>query len=220
MMAIAGPSIARSRRLPEVGSNLVAADRVDFVRSGPVRSTVPGRGTRHAGLAPKSDNQVLLHRCVCYSPRGYRCNRTRRYPTLGPGHAACHGLRYPARGELPVSGSRPLGRGSSHRPSPSRHRNRPSPCQPAMLRRTIQAASYRSSYCSTSHPDVVPVPSPPNCRRVLTPRQKTGGFSPPPPSEVPAGEAGSKTRLKAKPKAGVLGGGGRPPRCPSARLPA
>lgn len=104
-------SLAQSRRLPGVRSNPVTADRVDFVRSGPIRSTIDGRGTRHAGVAPKSDNPRFCCTLDLGMMNGHGCNKTGRYPTLGPGHAACHGLGSPARGELQTSCVHALGRG-------------------------------------------------------------------------------------------------------------
>ncbi len=195
-MAIARPNIARSRRLPVVSPNRVIVDRVDLLRSGQIPSAIDGRGTRLAGLAPKSDNAAFRCTLGLGMLSGYGCNGTSRYPTLGPGQAACHGLSPSARGELQISCGHALGRGSSHKPSPSGHRNRQSPCRPAMFLPTIQAASYGSPFCSTSHPAYVPVPFLPDPEygavRCLTPRPRCWRVFPTPPPQAPASQATAK----------------------------
>ena len=83
----------------------------------PVRSPFAGRGTRLAGLAPKSDNTGFRCTLGLGIMSGYGCNGTGCYPTLGPGQAACHGLGFSARGERPASYGSP----QSAVPSPARN---------------------------------------------------------------------------------------------------
>lgn len=195
-MIIAGPGIASSRRLPVVSPNQILVDRVDRLQSHRVRSTVHGRGTRLAGLAPKSDNTGFRCTLSLGMMNRYGCNGTGCYPTLGPGQVACHGLGCPARGELQVSGGQALGRGVKPQATSTSSYSVLPLCWPAMLRPTIQAASYGSSCCSASHPAYVPVPSIAcpeyGAAPVLTPRHKAGGFSPPPPFKHPPGKATAK----------------------------
>lgn len=189
-------SLAQSRRLPVVSPNQVIVDRVDLLESHRIRSSIDGRGTRHAELAPKSDNTGFRCTLGLGILNGYGCNGTGCYPTLGPGHAACHGLGCPARGELQTSGGQALGRGVTPQATSTSPRTVLPLCWPAMFLPTIQAASYASSCCSTSRPAYMPVPSRPcpeyGAGRFLTPRHKAGGFSPPPPSQAPAGKATAK----------------------------
>ena len=172
-------SLAQSRRLPVVSPNQVIVDRVDLLESHRIRSSIDGRGTRHAELAPKSDNTGFRCTLGLGILNGYGCNGTGCYPTLGPGHAACHGLGCPARGELQTSGGQALGRGVKPQATSTSSCSVLPPCWPAMFVPTIQAASYGSLPCSTSHPAYVPVPALPY------PEYRGGRYSPP--ANKPAG---------------------------------